>query len=189
MGISEISDALNFHKRDKNQKGFHRNLANRILSAGSGSVQELQKADIELKTIRLNESGKPREAMSFPGFKFNEIIHQEWEDSNFFEKLECKFLFVIFRTDENGVETLDKVAYWNMPYGDRLEAQAVWEETRRRVKIDARNLPKATDNRVAHVRPKGRNKADTLPTPQGTQVTKQCFWLNQSYIHEVVKGL
>lgn len=189
MTISDISDALDFHKSDKNQKGFHRSLANRILSAGDGSVLELQKADIELKTIRLNESVKPREAMSFPGFKFNEIIHQDWEDSNFFEKLEHKFLFVIFIIDEIGIERLQKVAYWNMPYADRLEAQAVWEETRRRVNIDASNLPKSKESRVAHVRPKGRNKADTLPTPQGTQVTKQCFWLNRLYIHDVVKGL
>jgi DNA mismatch repair protein MutH len=187
--IDEISESLEYSKTGKHHKSFHRDLANRILSDGRKSVRELQKADIELKTIRLTAAGVPREAMSFPSFKFNEIINEEWENSTFFEKLERKFLFVIFRLDADGVERLAKVSYWNMPYADRLEAKSVWEETRRRVAVDARNLPKSIENRVSHVRPKARNKLDTLPTPQGTQVTKQCFWLNKAYLEDVLASL
>ena len=187
--IEEISALIGYFKSGTNHKAFHKGLANRILSNGHKLVTELQKAEIEMKTIRLTASGLPREAMSFPGFKFNDIVDEEWEDSKFCDKLERKFLFVIFRTDSIGVERLENVAYWNMPYADRLEAQAVWEDTKRRVAINARDLPRASENRVAHVRPKGRNAADTLPTPQGTQVTKQCFWLNKAYIAEVIQSL
>jgi DNA mismatch repair protein MutH len=112
-----------------------------------------------------------------------------WEESTFFDKLERKFLFIIFRTDTQGIERLEKVAYWNMPYGDRLEAQKVWEETQRLVQIDATRLPGATENRVAHVRPKAKNAADKAPTPQGGMHTKQGFWLNNSYIESVIDSL
>jgi hypothetical protein len=76
-----------------------------------------------------------------------------------------------------------------MPYVDRLEAQRVWEETKARVAIDATNLPRQKDSYVAHVRPKGRDGEDKLPTPQGGMYLKQCFWLNSSYIAEAVKNL
>jgi DNA mismatch repair protein MutH len=187
--IDEISTEINYFKKGPNDKGFLRQVAVRILFAGKETVSELDKAGIEMKTIRLKEDGVPRESMSFPGFKFLEIVNETWEESNFFDKLEKKFLFIVFRTDSAGVERLEKVVYWNMPYQDRLEARRVWEETKRRVKIDATNLPKQSESHVAHVRPKGRNGQDTLPTPQGGQHLKQCFWLNNSYIEEILSGL
>lgn len=187
--IEELSVSLSTHKASSMQKGFHRGLAERMLSESGTSVKELVKAGIELKTIRVNAKGRPNEAMSFPGFKFMDIVNEEWEESSFANKLEQKFLFVIYQEDGAGIERLSKVAYWNMPYLDREEAKRVWEDTKLRVKVDAKNLPKASENRVAHVRPKARNAADALPTPQGDLHTKQCFWLNQNYIQEVIATL
>ena len=88
--------------------------------------------------------------MSFPGFKTTEIVNQDWEESVFAEKLERKFLLVVFRMDKFENEYLYKVSYWNMPYADRVEAKRVWEETKRLAAIDAMNLPKSSDSRVAH---------------------------------------
>ena len=184
--IDEISVEIDYFKRSPNHKGFLRDVAVRILLAGKKSVSELDKAGIEMKTIRLKADGIPRESMSFPGFKFLEIVNEKWEESNFCDKIEKKFLFIVFRTDASGVERLERVKYWNMPYKDRMEAKRVWEDTKRRVKIDATNLPGQSESRVAHVRPKGRNGQDTLPTPQGGQYLKQCFWLNNSYIGEIL---
>ena len=187
--VNEISFLMNFHKKSPKQKAFHRLLANKILSAGSQNVVEVEKAGIELKTIRLRASGQPREAMSFPGFKTSEIVKEDWDDSVFAEKLEKKFLLVVFRTDEYDNEYLYKVSYWNMPYRDRMEAKRVWEETKRLAGIDAKKLPKSADSRVAHVRPKARDGDDKELTPQGELVVKKCFWLNKSYIAEIVEKL
>ncbi len=187
--VHEISLLMNFHKKSSKQKAFHRSLANRMLTGGSQTVVEVEKAGIEIKTIRLKANGQPREAMSFPGFKTSEIVNQDWDESIFAEKLERKFLLVIFRMHEDGDEYLFKVAYWNMPYADRMEAKRVWEETKKLAAIDARYLPKSNDSRVAHVRPKARDGKDRELTPQGDLVIKKCFWLNKSYIAEVVKKL
>ena len=187
--ISEISESVDYHKNAGYHKSFNQDLSIRILSDGKSAVIELDKAGIEMKTIRIHPDGKPRESMSFPGFKFLDIINEDWEDSSFFEKIEKKFLFVIFEIDREGIERLARVAYWNMPYQDRLEAQRVWEETKRRVAIDATKLPRQSESHVAHVRPKAQNSRDTWPTPQGGQFTKQCFWLNREYIAGVVNNL
>lgn len=185
--VEEISELLEFHKQGKNDKGFYRSLTMRILGGTKRTVPELEKAGVELKTIRVNKDWIPAEAMSFPTFKYLEIVDEHWEDSSFLGKIEQKFLFVIFREDENGELRLEKVNYWNMPYADREEAHRVWEDTKRRVAVDASDLPKSTESRVAHVRPKAKNAEDTLPTPQGTNLIKKCFWLNKSYIGEVIK--
>ena len=186
--IEEISGMLDFYKHSKNDKGFYRSLTIRILGDNKRTVPELDKAGVELKTIRVNKDWMPAEAMSFPTFKYMDIIEEDWEDSSFFNKIEQKFLFVIFRIDEDEKLRLEKVKYWNMPYLDRLEAHRVWEDTKRRVVVDASDLPKSTESRVAHVRPKARNSQDTLPTPQGTNLVKKCFWLNRSYIGDIIKS-
>lgn len=187
--IFELSTDLNFFKKSSNHKSFNKDLINRILKRRDGFLEKIGKAGIEIKTVRLNERGLPREAMSFPGFDFLEILDEDWEDSKFYQKLEMKFLLVVFRDDAQGQERLYKASYWNMPFSDREEARRVWEETKRRVKVDATNLPSTKESRVAHVRPKGKNGKDMAPTPQGGMYLKQCFWLNKSYINEVINRL
>lgn len=187
--IDEISRQLGHFKRDKNHKGFNRELAIRMLGAHPSRVAELAKADIEMKTVRLKSTGAAMESMSFPTFKYLEITQQTWEDSKFFERIERKFLFVVYEIGSDGIERLKKVAYWNMPFADRLEAQRVWEETKQRVAIDAKNLPKGSESHVAHVRPKASNANQRNMSPQGEMLVNKCFWLNQKYIGQVIAAL
>jgi DNA mismatch repair protein MutH len=196
LSIEEICEQISFSPSTKRYKSLKADLIKKILGGVSQhstrvipEVSELIKADIEIKTVTLSTSGSPREHMSFPGFKFLEIIKQSWEDSSFYEKLEKKFLLVVFKRDEAGVERLIKAGYWNMPFEDREEAKHVWEETKRRTAIDATDLPSAKESRVAHVRPKARNSEDRITTPQGTKHVKQCFWLNRDYIGKIVERL
>ena len=187
--VEELSKTLHYFKKSANHKGFLRDMVNRILANNDDTPAEIHKAGIEIKTIRLTKLGMPREAMSFPGFKYLEIVDESWEESSFFQKLEQKFLFVVFRTDEKEVEKLEKVFYWNMPYQDRQEAQRVWEDTKTRVSVDASDLPRASESKVAHVRPKARDGRDKLQTPQGDFQIKKCFWLNKEYIATIVNEI
>lgn len=189
LSIEKLSTQFAHHKRGKNHKNFHREIAIKILANGGSSVAEISKAGIEMKTVRLQANGKPKESMSFPAFDFLQIGAEEWEDSSFFEKIERKFLFVVFRIGADGVERLEKVGYWNMPYEHRLEAERVWRDTRRRVGINAHDLPGMSESRVAHVRPKAKDGKDKGLTPQGDFRTKHCFWLNASYIADVVASI
>jgi DNA mismatch repair protein MutH len=187
--IPEIAEILSMQEKTKNQKNYNRQIALNILRTNGDSIKSLEKAGIEMKTIRLNLKGKPRESMSFPGFDFLDLQNEEWESSNFFERIERKFLFVVFRENPQGVDVLHKVFFWNMPYEDRLEAKRVWEETKKRVLKDATNLPGIRESRVAHVRPKAKNANDKIPTPQGGMHVRQAFWINQSYLEKVLSDL
>lgn len=90
-----------------------------------------------------------------------------------------------------------EVKFWNMPIDDLEEVHRVWERTVNTIKEGVKlvstkngisnNLPKSSESKVAHVRPHGRNGDDKLPLPDGRMMTKQCFWLNNSYIAKQIK--
>ena len=184
--LDELSVLAQYDASTSNNKASHHELAIRLLGGGKDAVNELEKANIKLKTIRLSKSGVMREQMSFRQFKYLDIYRQDWEDSTFNEDIQQKLLLVIFRERDDGSEVLYKVGYWNMPFVDRQDAKLVWEETKRRVQANNYELPKISEMRVAHVRPKGANKLDKYPTPQGGHEQKNCFWLNKGYLQEIV---
>jgi DNA mismatch repair protein MutH len=184
--IEQLCRSLEIVLKEPKQKNLKRIIADRILEVEGRAPSELQMADIEMKTVLLNEVGKLKEHMSFPNFKYLEIVDLQWEDSDFCERLERRFLFVVFQKDNRGLERLKKVFYWNMPFVDREEARRVWEETKRRVLINARDLPGARESHVAHVRPKARDSRDTEPTPQGERLVKKGFWLNNKYVQDII---
>lgn len=186
--VSDISKELNFHKSGKNHKGFLSDLSRRMLGTNKKLLPELQDNAIEMKTVRVESNGKPKEHMSFPQINFDEILSQSWEDSEFFERVERKFLIVAFNRDKDDNLTFANVFFWNMPYEDRLIASGVWEATKAAVEVSDTNFPRAKDSRVAHVRPKARNKKDTAQLPDGSRFPKQAFWLNREYIADVIRA-
>lgn len=186
--VDELARIVGLHRTGA-QKAFKTDLIRKLLGASGKRVPEFEKAEVEIKTIVLNPNGNSKEAMSFPNFRYTEIVNETWEETSFAEKLERKFFFVIFRRSPNGEEILERVAFWNMPFNDREEARAVWEETKKRVGAGDYSLPRSTDSRVAHVRTKGRDSADMYPTPQGGYERKRCFWLNAKYITNEVNRL
>lgn len=161
-------------------------------------TDEFQKAGIVPKTIRVRRDGTIKESMSFPTFDFIRLSQEtEWEESELYEYLApTKFLFVIFQEDERGELVFERVKFWNIPAEDLEEVHRVWSRTVeticRGVKLVdtghgiSNDLPKQSESPVAHVRPHGRDASDKLPLPDGRMMTKQCFWLNNTYIQKQI---
>ena len=189
QSVENIAASLNFTSKVANNKRYYPDLVLRMLGASGRSIPELERAEIELKTVRIGHNGTAKESMSFPGFKYTEIIQQTWEESAFCHKLERKFLLAVFQEDLNGNMSFFKAGFWAMPFEDREEARLVWERTRKSVLEGRAEYPKATENRVAHVRPKAKNARDQIVTPRGTFEVKRCFWLNAKYISETIRHL
>lgn len=161
-------------------------------------TEEFQKAGIVPKTIRVRYSGTIKENMSFPTFDFIKLSQETWEESTLYNYLgPTKFLFVIFQENKNGEYVFSQVKFWNIPNDDLEEVHRVWERTVKTVREGvvliptergmSNNLPKQSESPVAHVRPHGRDGNDKLPLPDGRMMTKQCFWLNNSYIAGQIK--
>lgn len=179
----------------------------RILGIKSNRATEFVKANIKIKTIRVEENGNIKEHMPFPTFKFKEIINQEWEDSDLYQILsETKYLMVFYyHKDDNYY--LKEVKFWNMPYEDldsivKNEWEYVRDTIKQGVKFkeDSRgrilnNLLGPSESQIIHVRPhapksayrlhngfvKGRIQ-DCDELPNGEMMTKQSFWINKEYL-------
>ena len=201
--IKQIEKELNL-ELNKKAKSYFANLTNTILGLELGQkIEEFEKADIQVKTIRLKENNLPKEDISFPTFKFEELIKTEWEDSDFKNILESKFFFVFYQYDNEKL-VLRKVKFWNMPYSDIEIAKTVWEKMVTTISegkivkeithkgIRRTNFPKKTENRISHVRPHAQNRDDTYSLPIAdkitglTEYTKHCFWFNASYVRDEI---
>jgi DNA mismatch repair protein MutH len=199
----EIEEHFNL-ELNRTAKSYFANLTKAILGIGlNKKIEEFEKADIQVKTIRLKENNLPKEDISFPNFKYEEIVELDWEESEFKHILEQKFFFVFYQF-ENDILTLKKVKFWNMPYSDIIEAKQVWDNTVETINkgeivkdvtdkgIRKTYFPKKTENRISHVRPHAKDKNDCYELPvkdkltNATEYTKHCFWLNASYIKDEI---
>jgi DNA mismatch repair protein MutH len=199
----EIVKILNIEINTK-AKSFYANLTKAILGIElDKEIEEFEKAEIIVKTVRLKENDLPKEDISFPNFKYQEIVNEDWENSDFKDILEHKFLFVFFQF-ENEKLVLKKVKFWNMPYLDLIEVEKVWVKTKQIVskgeivkeiktnkkgkEIRFTNFPSKKFSSISHVRPHATNALDTFELPKKDKLTKQneytkhCFWLNNTYV-------
>ncbi len=191
---------------NRKAKSFFANLTKAILGISlDKEIEEFEKAEIIVKTVRLKENNLPKEDISFSTFKYEEIVNQDWENSDFKNILEHKFLFVFFQF-ENKKLVLRKVKFWNMPYLDLLEVEKVWNKTREIVakgeivkeiktnkkgkEIRFTNFPSKKFSSISHLRPHAKDASDTYPLPKKDKLTKEmqytkhCFWLNNTYVKD-----
>ena len=193
----------------------------RIMFPMIATLDEFRKANIKIKTIRITKEGKMKESMSFPTFKFKELVQEEWEDSTLRNTfMDTKFLLCVFDEidDKTKQYRFRKSLLWNMPESDLdTTVKEVWEDTKQKaingielIKQSnnkgqiyfSNNLIKGTDKKIVHVRPHaakaiykfidGTTYGDGVLTrdgdelPNGVIITKQCFFLNNSYILESI---
>jgi DNA mismatch repair protein MutH len=206
--IAEIFD-LHFNPKAKN---YFASITNAVLKAILGveqdkTIEEFEKADIQVKTIRVEQNNRIQQSVSFPAFEFIQIYNESWRESELKYLTEKKFLFLFFKNNGNEY-VFDKAKFWNMPFTDRNEVRKVWLKTKKVIqtgeiikgyKTDKNgkvsrllNFPKKTESNVWHVRPHGQTALDTKPLPvmeketKEMSFTKQCFWMNWDYLRDEI---
>lgn len=200
--VPEIVAEIDF-KINEDAKNFYALLTKSILGIElNQEIEEFQKAEIIVKTVRLKENNLPKEDISFPNFKYEEIVKQTWEETDFKDILEHKFLFVFYQFVGTDI-ILRKVKFWNMPYQDMIEVERVWNYTKEIISngnivkefkdgIRYTNFPNKSFSKIAHVRPHAANAQDTFPLPFRDKITgakeytKHCFWLNNTYVRDEI---
>lgn len=206
-----------YNRPYNNNKAQWNDLAFRMLGIKSNRAAEFEKANIVVKTIRIEEDGKNRENMSFAPFKFKELIKEEWEDSTVFNYFDTtQFLFVVFERYGDSYK-LKGSKLWHMPYEDLNEVvHKEWNNYINIIKdgvtfIEVKkadgsfeiknNLPGMKDTTIIHIRPHAQRSAyklkdgfiigniakDADELPNGEWMTKQSFWLNRSYVLQQLK--
>lgn len=201
-----------FNRKYNNNKAQWIDLAFRMLGLKSSKAEELAKANITVKAIRLEENGAMRENSSLPTIKFKELVKEKWESSTLYKYFdETKFLLVVYKKI-NGRYRLTGAQIWNMPDQDIHKVKKEWLEIRDKIKEGVEltpcykkdvithvnnNLPKEGSNEVIHIRPHANKSyylfqdgkyhgsgkiSDSDELPDGRRMTIQSFWLNKTYL-------
>lgn len=200
--IDEISELTSFHTKAKNKNYL---VLFRLASSFLG--EDFLKALIEeehlnFKTVNLNRNGKPEEAMSFPAFSFAELAKEEWETSTLRKTFSDPFIFLVVKRYEDG-NRFENIFLWEMPEEDlEGEVKIVWEMTKTLIQegyviksmeeVAKLHFPRASETKICHVRPHGRNSLDIIELPKEDQLThylgatRQSFWLNRDYICDII---
>lgn len=191
----------------------------RMVGVKTDRVAEFEKADIKIKTIRVKENGKPRESMSFPAMVIKDFVKETFENSEVYRYFsETRFLFVVFREGADGKYRLSGSKFWNMPIM-QLETigKYEWEAfknkfisgvelTPKKQKngiIVKNDLPGQKETKIFHLRPHAQKAAHVIDgvkygsgsetdmdeLPNGDKMTKQCFWLNNSYVADIINNI
>lgn len=192
-----------------NDKSRYANVARQILKKGladENKAEELRKAGIKIKTIRLQKNGTVKEHMSFEGINYREVFDtDDWTDSKWYEIVTTRYMFIIFREiDDNqwadeARYVLDKMFFWTMPAADYPLAEDFWLNIRQNVLADtllnpgsgprANTFWSLKDHRYFHVRPKAKNANDVTFSPvSGSPVPKKAYWFDNRYLRKEVKN-
>ena len=218
--VKQILDMINMHagKTDKelcelydreynNNKAQWSDLAYKMLGIKGNHAEEFIKANIVVKSIRLEPNGTMKESISLPPFLFKKLVIEKFEESSFCEYFEeTKFLFVVYKS--NGTNyVLQGAQLWNMPISDLYgDAQIGWQKIHDKIQSGINfivendrvinDLPSKSDNQILHIRPHAAKAAYKLNNgymigdiqknanqlPNGEWMTTQSFWLNNTYI-------
>ncbi len=221
--VDELAEIFEIQKNEEGNypKSINAILINRMLGLYKDieKTEEFLKANITVKTIRVMKNNTIKESMSFPTFKFKELVQESWEESTLRDTLDStKFFFVLFQENADGIYYFKGAKFWSMPISD-LEGivKFAWKDTVNTLKVGVQlsfyngrvtnNFISKSDKRIIHVRPHAakssyvanNSNSDQLPVPaqwinkpemfSDDYMTKQSFWFNNDYVLEQISDL
>jgi DNA mismatch repair protein MutH len=175
-------------------KNYAASVARRAFGATSvkGEIKQFAEMGLTPRVTRVDDGLMPYESTSFPVFRYRDVIQEDWEDSDLLGCIEYMlFLPVVGRRKNTpqGDCTFGLPRFWRPSVADLDLIRKEWELFR--VEIErggADRLTAASETVAIHVRPHGRNAKDTDDAPGVGPIVKKSFWLNRSFVAQILRG-
>lgn len=157
-----------------------------MLGGNGKRITEFDTLGINVKTIRLNQGGKPKDSMSFPALDYCEVSRNDWDDSEVKRIFSRRFLFLFFDNIQTGEDIFKKAIFWSLEDSTLDSIKEVWLDTKTKIlNGDYSNFCKIRDGKVVHIRPHAASAADMALGPDGQKHEKKCFFLGREYIYSI----
>lgn len=158
----------------KNAKNARAALVARMLGSKTDNIAEFKKANIQVKTIKLEQDGKQREHTKLREVNFSKLhAETDWEESDWYTYLqETRILFIVFQKNIAGELVLKGNFFWSAPVKDigsedseniNETAYGYWLDTKKVLREGVRlenkndkitnNFINAMDHPFCHIRP------------------------------------
>jgi DNA mismatch repair protein MutH len=151
-----------------------------------GSDKELGAAGLTVRSPRVSPELEPYESISFPAFDYNELLEEEWEDSDLLSHVEQMVFVPLIATSKQTPQAdcrLGTPVFWRPSLEELGTMRREWEMYREEIRRGrADRLTPASQTQILHVRPHGRDSRDTRPAPGIGPVVKKSFWLNKRFV-------
>lgn len=214
LAADELYEKFNVKTRSKDKNS----ILIRTMLGLTGNIDntaEFKKANINLRVIRVNKNGLPKEDSPFKTYEFKELAsNSNWEESHVYNEIyNKKFLFVIFKEGEDKKFYLDNIKFWGFSEQLLDELQRVWSETRsiitKGVELTIKNnkvstnFPQSKINKILFTKIHAQNSyyeikkdvfigkgnlSDTDLLPDGRNITKHSFWIPKKFLKEILDG-
>ncbi|EOB3499421.1 hypothetical protein ACIJDZ_001688 [Enterococcus faecalis] len=119
-----------------------------------------------------------------------ETQYKQFEESRFYELIQEEYpIYVIIFNEDKEVRDIKFIPSFSITKGKNWEENA--KKTYNMVKNafeqgDIEKFPKISTGIGFHIRPKAINSSDTFQFTDGKDITKRTFWVNSSYIAEIL---
>ena len=173
-------------------KSYAARVMRRIFGANDfrSEIREFKQMGLTPRTMRVDTSLMPYEALSFPAFRYEELLEETWEDSDLLSRVEY-MLIVPVRGQTKATPQADCLfghpVFWR-PSANQLETiRREWEFYRLEIREgQAANLTPASQTIAIHVRPHARDAKDMVIAPVIGRVVKKSFWLNRAFVGQLL---
>lgn len=190
--VGEIGNGLGVPPSDA--KNYAATVVRRTLGAKNGRarIAEFEETGLTLRMTRVDDGLLPYEALSFPAFRYRELLEEEWADSDLLRRVEYMLLVPVHgrtKTTPQAECRLGRPVFWRPSAADLETIRTEWELYRIEIERGLGNqLTGASETVAIHVRPHGRDSRDTDDAPVVGPVVKKSFWLNRTFVRSILRG-
>jgi DNA mismatch repair protein MutH len=190
--VDEVADELSVPR--STSKSYASAVARKIFGARGFRTRifEFEEMGLTPRITRVAEDLMPYESTSFRAFRYHALLEETWEDSDLLSQVEYMLFIPVrgaSRKTPQGACTFGRPVFWR-PSANQLELiRREWEIFRLEIEQGmADRLTPASQTVAIHVRPHGRDSRDTDDAPRIGPVVKKSFWLNRSFVRDILRG-
>lgn len=198
LSLAELAQIANWPlpKDLRRDKGWVGQLIEYHLGAEAGSKpeQDFPHLGIELKTIPINEQGKPLETTFVCVAPLLDIAGLSWQNSNVKNKLSCVLWLPVEGNREIplGIRRVGSPLLWQPSPAEDALLQQDWEELMDRIALGDIEQVTARHGQVLQLRPKaanGRALTDAIgPDGQRIKTRPRGFYLKKEFTAQILES-
>lgn len=145
-----------------------------MLGINGEQAEEFIKANVYVKTLKVNQDGSMNEDISFPAFEFSDLMEEEWKESQAYsDMVDREFLWAVFQETSEGF-VFRGAKFWSMPGCDEEIIKQGWDDIRLIIRNGVRFAKDVRKDGNFVVTSRGHNRIlNSFPDSKNTVSTRK----------------